>query len=56
MSDYVSLVREKDPDRYVCILFAPRASQQDLFSICAFYSEVAEISDRVTEPQLGRIR
>ena len=56
MSDYGSLVRKKDPDRYICILFAKRGLQQDLFSICAFYSEVAEVSDRVTEPQLGRIR
>lgn len=56
MSAQRDFVRDSDPDRYICALFAEPKFQQDLFSLYAFYIEISDIPHRVKEPQLGQIR
>lgn len=50
------LVRTADQDRYWSALFAPEPAQQSLLALYAFAIELAQIADRVSEPQLGAIR
>jgi len=52
----VAIVREGDPDRYLATLFAPASARDDLFSLYALNVELARIGERVTEPDLGRIK
>jgi phytoene synthase len=51
-----NLVRSADQDRYWSALFAPEPARQSLLALHAFAIELAQIADRVSEPQLGEIR
>jgi NADH dehydrogenase [ubiquinone] 1 alpha subcomplex assembly factor 6 len=51
-----ALVREHDPDRYLCALFAAPEKREALFAVLAFNHEVAKTRDVVSEPMLGQIR
>ncbi len=48
--------RNGDFDRYLAALFAPEPARDDLMALIAFNAEVAQIADRVSEPDLGEIR
>jgi phytoene synthase len=50
------LVRQRDPARYLCALFAPIDTRQQLFALIAFHHELAQAVDRVSEPMLAHIR
>ncbi len=50
------IVRARDPDRYLCDLFAPAEARPHLFALHAFAVEVAGIRGKVSEPALGEIR
>ena len=50
------IVRENDPDRFFCALFAPSAKREPLFALYAFNHELARAREAVSEPALGEIR
>jgi NADH dehydrogenase [ubiquinone] 1 alpha subcomplex assembly factor 6 len=50
------LVRENDPDRFFCTLFAPSDKREALFALYAFNHELARVAESVSEPMLGEIR
>jgi phytoene synthase len=50
------LVRQRDPDRYFADLFAPAAARPHLLAIHAFNTEVARVSEIVSEPLPGEVR
>lgn len=50
------LVRQRDPDRYFADLFAPADARPHLLAIHAFNSEVARVSEIVSEPLPGEVR
>jgi len=59
MSDDLTLAEDvcrDDRDRYQCAMLAPPERRQALFALIAFYTEIAQISERVSEPLLGSIR
>lgn len=49
-------VRRRDPDRFLCALFAPADRREDLLALLAFNLELASVREQVSEPMLGRIR
>ena len=51
-----TIARDGDLDRYVSVLFVPRACREHLFALYAFNVELARIGEQVNEPQLGEIR
>jgi len=51
-----TVARDGDLDRYVSVLFVPRACREHLFALYAFNVELARIGEQVNEPQLGEIR
>ncbi len=55
-STIVAILREGDPDRYLATLFAPSSARDDLFALYALNVELARIGERVTEPDLGKIK
>jgi NADH dehydrogenase [ubiquinone] 1 alpha subcomplex assembly factor 6 len=50
------IVRENDPDRFFCTLFAPADRREALFALYAFNHELARVAEVVSEPMLGEIR
>jgi NADH dehydrogenase [ubiquinone] 1 alpha subcomplex assembly factor 6 len=50
------LVRENDPDRFFCTLFAASEKREALFALYAFNHELARVAESVSEPMLGEIR
>ena len=50
------LVRTKDHDRFLTVLFALDELKEDLCALYAFNHEIAKISETVSEPMLGEIR
>jgi phytoene synthase len=56
MSDLADLVRQHDPDRYFCTLFAPAARRDALFTLYAFNHELARALEVSREPGLSLIR
>lgn len=50
------IARVRDPDRYLCALFADPTEREALFAILAFNHEVAKTRDVVSEAMLGQIR
>ncbi len=56
MSFCAQQVRCQDNDRFLCALFAPAERREALFALYAFNLELASISDKVSEPLLGRMR
>jgi 15-cis-phytoene synthase len=51
-----ALVRAADIDRYYSTLFAPPAKRAALLALYAFNAEIAQISQRVTDPLPGEVR
>jgi 15-cis-phytoene synthase len=52
----VTLVRERDRDRYLATLFAPANDRDGLFALYAFDSEISHVRDLAREPMPGEIR
>lgn len=52
----MDLVRERDRDRYWCALLSIKPHQNDLFTLYALNTEIAEIGFSVTEPLIGHMR
>jgi phytoene synthase len=52
----IAILREGDPDRYLATLFAPAPARDKLFALYAFNVELARIGERVSEPDLGKIK
>jgi 15-cis-phytoene synthase len=51
-----SLLRERDPDRWLAALFAPAEARPHLHALGAFSYEIARLRDVVREPAAGEIR
>jgi 15-cis-phytoene synthase len=51
-----SLLRERDPDRWLASLFAPAEARPHLHALGAFSCEIARLRDVVREPAAGEIR
>lgn len=49
-------VRQYDPDRFLCAMFAPAGRREDLLALAAFNIELARVREQVSETMLGRIR
>lgn len=49
-------VRDGDPDRFFCTLFAAPDRREDLFALYAFHLALARVCDQVSQPLLGEIR
>ena len=49
-------VKAHDYDRYLAISWTPPQKREALYTITAFNSELARISEQVSEPMLGHIR
>ena len=49
-------MRQHDPDRYLCALFARHEFREALFALSAFNVELSMVAGRVSEPALGLIR
>ena len=50
------LVRRRDPDRFLCTLFAPAARRETLFALYAFNGELARAWEVASHPTLALIR
>jgi phytoene synthase len=55
-STIIAILSEGDPDRYLATLFAPSSARNDLFALYALNVELARIGERVSEPDLGKIK
>ncbi|MGO8953027.1 MAG: phytoene/squalene synthase family protein [Rhodomicrobium sp.] len=51
-----NLVRQRDPDRYWSVLFAPASKRAGLLALYAFNAEAAHIAATVHEPMVAQIR
>jgi phytoene synthase len=51
-----ALVRERDRERFLSALFAPKEKRSHLFGLYAFDLEIAHVPDAVREPMAGEIR
>ena len=49
-------VRNHDPDRYLCAMFAPVSVRPALMALYAFNIELSMVRERVNEPLLGEMR
>jgi phytoene synthase len=49
-------VRQHDPDRYLCALFAPAAQREALFALLAFNHELARAREATSQPVAALIR
>ena len=56
MTDFDSLLAKTDPERRLAALFAPQETRKRLFTLYAFYNEIAKIPDTVTEPVIGEMK
>lgn len=57
MSECGVLARTQDYERYLCALYAPDAEiREQLFTLIAFYHEIAKTGDYVSQEMLGMIR
>jgi phytoene synthase len=54
--DLAGFVREHDPDRFLCILFAPPARRAALLALAAFNHELARAREAATNPIAALIR
>jgi 15-cis-phytoene synthase len=52
----LAAARARQYDRYLAALFAPAGSRAGLMALAAFASELAHVSEVVTEPMMGEIR
>lgn len=56
MTDFDDLLSRQDPDRRLAALFAEPQVRGRLFSLYAFYHEVARVPEAVSEPMIGEMR
>lgn len=56
MSALIEQIRQRDHDRYLCCLLAPRRYQAAALALVAFNSEIAPIAEQVSDATLGAIR
>ena len=56
LSPLGSLVRQHDPDRFLCALFAPVERREALFTLLAFNHELARAREVASQPMLALIR
>lgn len=49
-------VRQHDPDRYLCAMFAPEPARRGLMALYAFNAELTLVRERVSEELLGEMR
>lgn len=56
VTDFDSLLAANDPERRMAALFAPAEGRARLYALYAFYHEIAQIPDKVSEPVIGEMR
>ncbi len=56
VTDFDSLLAANDPERRMAALFAPAELRARLYALYAFYHEIAQIPDKVSEPVIGEMR
>ncbi len=56
LSTLGGFVRQHDPDRYLCALFAPAAKREALFALAAYNHELARAREAASQPLLALIR
>lgn len=56
MTDFDALLEQADPDRRMAALFAPPELRGRLFTLYAFYHEIAKVPDTVSEAVVGEMR
>lgn len=56
LSPLAALVRERDPDRFLCALFAPAERREALFALIAYNDELARAREAATNPVAALIR
>jgi len=56
MTAVAEIVRQHDPDRFFCALFAPADKREALFTLYAFNHELARAQEIASEPTLALIR
>lgn len=56
LPDIAGLVRQNDPDRFLCALFAPSETRDAVFALIAFNHELARAREAVREPMMALIR
>ncbi len=54
--DFNALLEKSDPDRHMAALFAEPALRGRLFTLYAFYHEIARVPDTVSEAVVGEMR
>ncbi|MDX1716455.1 MAG: phytoene/squalene synthase family protein [Anderseniella sp.] len=52
----LSLVREADRDRYLCLLLTPETRRAEISALYAFNAELAQIRERISDPAAGEVR
>jgi phytoene synthase len=56
LSQLGSFVRQHDPDRFLCALFAPAMQREALFALLAYNHELARAREVASQPMLALIR
>jgi phytoene synthase len=56
MTDFDALLQTSDPDRRMAALFAPPQIRGSLFSLYAFYHEIARVPEAVSDAMIGEMR
>ena len=56
LSHLGSFVRQHDPDRFLCALFAPAMQREALFALLAYNHELARAREVASQPMLALIR
>ncbi|MGX6647394.1 squalene/phytoene synthase family protein [Maricaulaceae bacterium MS644] len=56
MTDFDALLQTSDPDRRMAALFAPPQIRGRLFSLYAFYHEIARVPEAVSDAMIGEMR
>lgn len=56
LSDCAGIVRVRDPDRFLCTLFAPAERRESLFVLCAFDQELARAREVASNPLIAAMR
>lgn len=56
MTDFDALLQTSDPDRRMAALFAPPQIRGGLFSLYAFYHEIARVPEAVSDAMIGEMR
>lgn len=56
LSPTAAFVRTHDPDRFLCVLFAPAEAREALFALTAFNHELARAREAASNPMAALIR